>query len=177
MDVEAPMAGEPSLDPRMLVSRVIVDDQMDLEISRNTVVEMVEKSEKLLVPMARFALSDDRTVEHVERRKQGGGAVPIIVVGYPFDIAEAHRQHRLGARQRLDLRLFIHAQHERLVGRIEIEPHYVTHLLDKERVGGKLEALGTMRLEPEQCEVARYRALGDAGLHRHPAHAPVGGVV
>ena len=54
MDVEAPMAGEPGLDPRMLVSRVVVDDQMDLEIGRNTVVEMVEKSEKLLVPMARF---------------------------------------------------------------------------------------------------------------------------
>jgi len=48
------MAGEPGLDPRMLVSRVVVDDQMDLEIGRNTVVEMVEKSEKLLVPMARF---------------------------------------------------------------------------------------------------------------------------
>ena len=61
------MADEPSLDPRMLVSRVVVDDQMELEIGRNTVVEMVEKSEKLLVPMARFALSHDRKVGHVDR--------------------------------------------------------------------------------------------------------------
>jgi hypothetical protein len=48
MDVEAPMADKPSLDPRMLVSRVVVDDQMDLEIGRNTVVEMVEKSPSCL---------------------------------------------------------------------------------------------------------------------------------
>ena len=48
MDVEAPIADKPSLDPRMFVSRVVVDDQMDLEIGRNTVVEMVEKSPSCL---------------------------------------------------------------------------------------------------------------------------------
>jgi hypothetical protein len=70
----------------------------------------------------------------------------------------------------------IDAQYQRVFGRIEIEPHHVAHLLDKERVGGKLEALGAMGLEPEQREVARHRALGDAGVRRHTAHAPMGRV-
>ena len=60
------MAGEPRFDLGMLVSRVVVGDQMDLEVGRNTVVEMVEKSEKLLVPMARFALSDRKLPRQVD---------------------------------------------------------------------------------------------------------------
>ena len=32
----------------------------------NVAVEMVEKGQEFLMPMTRFALADDRTVEHVE---------------------------------------------------------------------------------------------------------------
>src|SRR6202022_2092791 len=46
----------------------------------------------------------------------------------------------------------------------------------EERIGGELEALGAMRLQAEQREVARHRALGDCGLLGHRAHAPMGGV-
>jgi len=66
----------------MLVGRVIVGDQVQLEIGADMAVEVVEKGEELLVPMARFALGDDRPVEDVERREQCRGAVPIVVVGY-----------------------------------------------------------------------------------------------
>jgi len=34
-----------------------------------------------LVAVARLALGDNRTMEHVERREQGGSAVTVIVVG------------------------------------------------------------------------------------------------
>jgi len=85
------------------------------------------------MPMTRFALGDDRTVEHIERR----------------ELAQPHRQHRLSALQGLDLALLVHAQHQRLIGWIEVQPHYVTHLLEEEGVGGKLEALAPMRLESE----------------------------
>src|ERR1700687_1265881 len=67
MDVEARMAGEPGLDPRMLVRCVVVSDQMDRQIPGNMVVEVVEKRHELLVPMARFALGDDRAVEQCGR--------------------------------------------------------------------------------------------------------------
>ena len=69
MKMEARMACEPGLDPWVLVSRVVVGDQVQLEFGRDSVVEVVEKSEKLLMPMPRFALRDDRTVEHVECAK------------------------------------------------------------------------------------------------------------
>jgi hypothetical protein len=60
MEVEARMAGEPGLDPRMLVSGVVIGDQVRLKFGGNVVIEMIEKGQELLVPMARFALGDDR---------------------------------------------------------------------------------------------------------------------
>ena len=41
MEVEARMAGEPGLDPRRFVSRVIIGDQVRLRLGRNIVIEVV----------------------------------------------------------------------------------------------------------------------------------------
>ena len=173
MDEEARMAREPGFYPWMFVGGVVVRDQMDFEVGRNVAVEVLKEREKFLMAMARLALRDDRTVEHVERRKQRGGAVSKVVVGYAFDISQPHRQYRLGALQRLNLALFVHAQDQRLVRRVEVEADYVANLLDEERIGGELKALGAMRLQSKQREVARHCSFGDAGLPGHRAHAPV----
>ena len=53
--------------------------------------------------MARFALGDDRAVEHVEGGEQRGCAMALVIVGDAFDVAEAHGKHRLGAVKGLDL--------------------------------------------------------------------------
>src|SRR5215472_4983199 len=171
----ARMSGEPGLDLGMLMGAVVVRDQMNLQPRRNAGVEMFEKAQKLLVAVARLALGDNRTMQHVERREQSGGAVAVIIVGYAFDVAQAHRQHRLGTFQRLDLALLVDAQHQRLVRRIEIQTHDVAHLLYEERVGRELEALSAMRLQTEQREIATHRALGDAAGFGRQAHAPVAG--
>jgi len=54
-------------------------DEGNAHLTPVAVVEAIEKAEKLLMPMARFALRDDRAVEHLERREQGGGAVAKVV--------------------------------------------------------------------------------------------------
>ena len=59
----------------MLVGGVVVGDQMDRKPGRHIAVEVIKKGAKFLVPMARLALSDDRAVEHVERREQRSSLV------------------------------------------------------------------------------------------------------
>ena len=88
----------------------------------------------------------------VQRGEQRRRAVPDVVVGVAFGVAEAHRQRRLGAIERLDLRLLVHAQDHRVVGRAEAQPDDVAHFLDEERIGGQLEGLRQMRLDPEEGE-------------------------
>ena len=82
VDVEARVAREPGFDPRMFVGGVVVRDQMDFEVDRNVAVEVLKEREKLLMAMTRLALGADRPGEHIKRREQRGGAVPIVVVGY-----------------------------------------------------------------------------------------------
>src|SRR5882762_1716137 len=89
--------GEPRADSGVFVSSIVVNDQVHIEVGRNLRVDVAQKAQELLVPMPWLALSDNAAIGHIERRKQGGGAVPIVVVGYAFDIAEPHRQHRLAA--------------------------------------------------------------------------------
>jgi len=126
------------------------------------------------VAMTGLALSDNRTVQDVECGKQGGGAVPIVIVGYPIDVSQPHRQHRLAALQRLNLAFLVHAQHQCLVGGVEVESDHVPDLFDEKRVGREFEALAAVRLQPKEGEIAPHRAFGDAAVSRRGAHAPVG---
>jgi hypothetical protein len=60
--------------------------------------------------------------------------VALVVMAAPLDLPRPHRQQQLSAVERLDLRLFVDAQHQGAVGWVEIEPNNVAHLVDKQRV-------------------------------------------
>ena len=86
--------------------------------------------------VARLALGQHLPVGDVEGGKQCGLVlVPLVVVGDAVDVAEPHRQNRLGALERLDLAFLIDAQDDRMIWRVEVKPHDVPDLLDEQRVG------------------------------------------
>ena len=62
-----------------------------------------------------------------------------VVVGDTFDVAQTHRQQRLGAIESLDLRFLVNAKHNCLIGRVEVEADDVSYLLDEEGIVGELE--------------------------------------
>jgi hypothetical protein len=111
---------------------------MDVELGRHIGFDVTQEGEELLMTMAWFALGNDRAVEDVEGGEQGGCAVALVVVGYPFDVAEPHGKHGLDALESLDLALFIDAKHHGLVRRVEVEADHVAQLLDKEGIGREL---------------------------------------
>jgi hypothetical protein len=71
------------------------------------------------------------------------------------------------------LALLVDAQHQGVVGWIEIEPDDVAKLLDEEWIVGQLERLGAMGLHPEQMQVALHGAFAELSGVRQTAHAPV----
>ena len=79
MDMEARMRGQPAPDPRVFVSGVVVDDQMDIQGLRDVRVDMLQEVEILLMAMPLFALGEDLAGSDVQRGKEGQGAVPDVV--------------------------------------------------------------------------------------------------
>src|SRR6476659_4645445 len=66
VNVPTRTAGEPGSDLGMLVGGVVVDNEMDVELDRHIGLDVTQEGEELLMTMARFALGDDRAIEHVE---------------------------------------------------------------------------------------------------------------
>lgn len=147
--MEAGTGGKPASDLRMLVRGVVVDDQMDLEFVGHGGLDVAQELQELLVAMPALALGEDLALSDVQRREQRGRPVSDVVVRDPLDIAQPEREDRLRAIEGLDLTLLVDAQHDRVIRRVEIEPDDIAHLLDKERVGGQLEMLLAVGLEPK----------------------------
>ncbi len=84
-----------------------------------------------------------------------------------FDITEAERQDGLGAFKRLDLHLFVNAQHNRMIRRIEVEPDDVFDLECARVIRSKSSrSLPTTR---------RYTLLGSTNARYDPLPSMPGG--
>jgi hypothetical protein len=78
----------------------------------------VEKAAELGRTMTRHAPAVDRAGLHVQRGEQRSRAVALVVMGAPLSLSRTHRQQRLAAVERLDLRLFINAQYQSTIRRV-----------------------------------------------------------
>jgi zinc-finger of transposase IS204/IS1001/IS1096/IS1165/Transposase len=120
----------------------VVADQVHLEPGGHVLVDPGQELLELRGPVAAVQGVDHGAVGDVERGEQVGRAVPDIVVAAPLGGAGHHRQHRLGAVQRLDARFLVHAQHHRLLRRIVVQADDIDDLVHEQRVGGQLEGAG-----------------------------------
>jgi hypothetical protein len=175
VQMETRMTQQPTLDGRGFVGGVVVDDQVEREAGRGLVVNRLQELAELHRPMAAMKLPDHSARLEVERGEQVGGAVAQRVGRAPLSLAGTHRQQRLTAIERLALALLVDTQHQRAVGRIEVEPDDIAHLLDEQRVFGKLEPLDSMRLQGNGSPDAAsaHHALTQAAALGHRAGAPV----
>ncbi len=80
-------------------------------------------------------------------------------MGGPLGQTGTQRQDRRGRVQGLDLGLFIHAEHHRVLGRVQVEPDDVADLGFQLRVGGELE-----RLDPPGLQAPLLPHLADGEI-------------
>ncbi len=89
--------------------------------------------------VAGLEIGEYRGGGHIQGGRESGGAVADVVVSDTHDVAQTQRQQRLGPIEGLDLRFFVNAEHNCLIGRVELDLHDVSYLLDKEGIVGELE--------------------------------------
>jgi len=108
------------------------------------------------------AASNDLALQRVERGKQGGCAVPLVIVGHRPPASARQRQPRLRAIKRLDLRLFVEQQDDRMRLRIDIETDNIAQLGSELRIARQLELAHPMRFQSVRTPDALHQADADA---------------
>ena len=106
----------------MLVSSIVVDNDMDRFLLGHPDVDNGKEADELLMAMMLHTLANDLALKHIERGEQSGDAVTLVVVGHGASPTLFHRQPRLGAIQRLDLAFLIDREHDGMVGRVDVQP-------------------------------------------------------
>ena len=125
MELVARMARQPRLHPLMLMGRVVVDYQMDVQLPRNVCINLSKKRQELLVPMVGLAVGQHLAVGDVQGRKQRRSPVTDIVVGDPLDVAKTHGQQWLRTLQSLTLALLVHTENQCILGGIQVHPNHI----------------------------------------------------
>ena len=123
---------QPLANQCCFVRAVVIQHQMNVEIGGNGPIDLLQEIEKLDGAMTPVALAEHAAGGDIESRKQAGDAVSFVIVRAPLQLSGLHRQHWLGAAERLNLRLLVHAQHQRMMGRIKIESHNISYLVDQQ---------------------------------------------
>jgi len=98
----------------------------------------------------------------------------LVVVRHGAATPLLHRQARLGAVQRLHLALLVHAEHESLLRRSQIEPDPSGELFQQSWIARPLEALDPVRLEIVAAPEVADRRLAHLLAFRHQSATPLG---
>lgn len=138
---------EPGFHAGMLMGAIIIHDQMEIEFGRGFAVDFLKESEELLMPMAWHAASDHLAVEHAQGGKQGGRSMADVVMRHCPTAALLKGQTGLGSVKSLDLAFLIQAQNQRLVRRIQIQPHDIAQLLYEAFITAEFESADQMGLQ------------------------------
>src|ERR1700674_4666442 len=97
------------------------------------------------------------------------GKIPIQVMGQGAGAALLHRQPRLSAVERLDLRLLVDREHDRVRRGVDVEADYRTQLGDELRIPGQLETAHPVRVQPMRLPDPLHRRNADPDCLGHEA--------
>jgi len=174
MKMDARMPEQPPMHRRRPMGREVVQHDVDLQRGCDAALDLTEERHEILGAMLLFTPRQDFAGRDVERGEQIERAIPDVVVGPPFGLANVHGQDRLGPLERLDLRLLVEGEHHRVVRRIHIQADDIPNLVDELGVGRHLERLRDVRFEPERPPDAADHRVTHPGLRGHRPRAPVG---
>jgi hypothetical protein len=124
---------------------------MHLQPLRHRLVDGVENSAKILGRVTRPAHAHHPAGADIQSGKQIRCAMANVIVRVTLNLTGAHGQDRGGGRSGLDLGLLVHAQRQRPIRWVEIEPNNVADLVDEERIARELEGLPAMGLQRESA--------------------------
>lgn len=173
VDMESRALGQPVADDRRLVSAVVVEDEVNVQIGWDLSLDHIQKPAEFHGAMASVELANHAAGLQIQSGKQRSRAVAFIVVGAALQLPRLHGQQRLSPVQCLNLALFVDAEHQRVIGWVDIQASDVAHFFDQQRVWRQLESIRTVRLQSEGAPNAADGHSAESGGFRQSSRAPV----
>lgn len=121
MNVEARISCKPSFDLFMFVRGVVVANDMDVLLSRDTPADQVQETNPLLMAVLFHACANDFAIKGIHRSEQRGSAVAFVIVGHRLATPFLERQAWLSAIQCLNLAFFVTRKDNGVLGRAKVE--------------------------------------------------------
>ncbi len=97
--------------------------------------------------MVSMPRNDHTASDGATRCIQRPGALVHLAGGAQLSGIRYHRENWFGVLERRGLTFSIYAQHERVFGRVQVQPDDVEHFLDKETIIGQFEAARAVQLQ------------------------------
>ena len=101
---------------------------MQIEMGGGLAINFFEEGQELVCSMAGQTFADDFAGRDVERGKDRGGVVALIIMGHGSGAAFLQRQAWLGPVECLNLAFLVDGQHKRPLRRVEVESDDVLDL-------------------------------------------------
>jgi len=167
------MTPQPRFHFRMFMSGIIIHDHMKIQSRRSFGIDLLEKTNKFLVPVPRHAIADHFSIQHAEGSEQRRRSVTNVIMRHSSAAAFLHRQPRLRSVERLDLAFLVDTQNQGFFRRIQIQAHDVTQLLDKTLVSTEFEGFDPMGLQVVLLPDPADGRFADILRRRHRPRAPM----
>lgn len=116
---------DPLHDHGLLVSGIVIDNQVKGEIRRSFPVELFQEPEPFLMRVLGGRLAEDFAVKIVQGREKGDRAMPDVIMSARADLPRPQGQRGLRALQCLALTFLVAAKHQRALRRIQIQADHI----------------------------------------------------
>lgn len=174
--MKAWMMQQPAMDFWGFMGGIVVNDEVKLAfpIIGERGVDTSQEGQEFLVAVTLVAPTQNSSGGRIVSGKQRKSPVTHIIMSLTLGQTGTQWQNGLAALERLSLALLIDTKHNGFIGRIQIKPHNIAHLLYKHRVGTQLEGVHPMGFEPKGAPNSQHRMLRNASFFSHETAAPVG---
>jgi len=160
-------------DGSALVSREVVEDDVNLLPPRLRLDDVAKESKELLTGVSSDRLAEDLTTAGIQGGIERQRAEAVVLEAVPLGPSRRQRQDRIQSIECLDVGLLVQAEDGRVPRRVQVQANDVRGLALEVGIVRRHVAFQPMRLESRPCPHTRDHHVADAEFGAELARAPV----
>ena len=139
------MTFQPPFDVWSFVRGVVIQDQMNFQLAGYLPIDCLQKLDPLLVTVPLRAMGKYFAFQVIQGGEERQSAMTVVIMRAGGYVPLPQREARLTPFQCLALAFLVATEHDRLLGRSQIQPNNIPELLFELLIIGQFERAGLVR--------------------------------